>query len=127
LEAVILEGPTLKIDLELPASDVNWDSYQALRRLSPYGPGNPRPVFVTNNLIVENQRLVGQDRSHLQLTLSNAQVSLRAIGFNLTEKARELGIKVGDAVSVAYTLDADHYLGNQSVQLKLKDFRLCQS
>lgn len=122
LQEAIATGPSLKIDLPLSPDVIDWDLYQALVRLEPHGFGNPRPVFVTHGLIVDNMRAVGSDKSHLQLTFNTQHLTLNAIAFGLAEKANNLGIDIASQIDIVYTLDKDDYRGGESVQLKIKDF-----
>src|SRR5580700_6066628 len=42
--------PILDLDAELPFDEITPDLFQALRRLEPFGMGNPEPVFAARNL-----------------------------------------------------------------------------
>ena len=115
---------TLKVDLELPLEIVNLDLVAKIQILSPFGVGNPEPLFVTHNLEILETRLVGRDRKHLKLRLrpvgSLQKLSaVEAIGFNMGDLYEK--IPSGTTIDAAYTIENNFWNGQESLQLKLKD------
>ena len=76
----------IRVDCELPISQIQPGLMELLGRLAPFGQGNPEPFFLVRNVRVTAQKTVGQH--HTRLTLSqpadNGQRSLEAIYFNTT-------------------------------------------
>lgn len=131
LEKMVRQGPTLKIDLELPLWLIGRQLYQFLTKLEPYGVGNPRPVFLSRRVMVRKLREVGAGGKHLQMNLVDLETftagsgaGLSAVAFDMADKARQEGIGPGSWIDVVYTLDENNYRGSRSIQLKVKDFRL---
>ena len=108
---------SLRIDMSLPLSFINFPLYELITKLAPYGLGNPEPVF-TSEGVVQNLRTVGADGKHLKLVVSG----LDAIAFNQAAVAAKL--KVGQEISLAYCLALDTYNGNSKIQLKVKDIAI---
>ena len=85
----------LRIDAELHPREVRMELASQLRRLAPFGAGNPEPVFFCRDLAAHEVRLLpdkkGAGPGHLKLRLGEAgprvseeqSISLEAIGFNL--------------------------------------------
>ncbi|OGD81521.1 single-stranded-DNA-specific exonuclease RecJ [Candidatus Curtissbacteria bacterium RIFCSPLOWO2_01_FULL_39_62] len=113
--------PTLKIECELDSRDINAETLKLIKTFEPYGVGNPSPIFLTRNMIVEDVRGVGAQSKHLKLQISNHN----AIGFNMGEKRYNL--RPGNSVDVVYTIDEDNYNGAGKVQMKIKDLRSVDS
>lgn len=111
----------IKIECKLSTEDINRETLKLIEMFEPYGIGNPEPVFLTDNMLIEDVRGVGAGGKHLKLQLNG----LSAIGFNLGEK--RYGLRPGYLVDVVYTLDEDHFNGNDKIQLKIKDLRLSDS
>lgn len=109
--------PTLNIECELDVQDINAKNLKLIKTFEPYGVGNPRAIFLTKKLVVEDVRVVGKTGSHLKLQLSG----LNAIGFNMGEKRYNL--RPGNSVDVVYIIDEDNFNGVGKVQMKLKDIR----
>ncbi len=111
---------SLTVDMELSFANINFNLYQAIQGLSPFGMGNFEPVFVTNGATVENLAFVGRDRKHLKLKLSQGKKVLDAILFS-AENYPE--VKVGDNINIAYIIDEDNWNGNEKIQLKVRDVK----
>lgn len=58
----------LELDLELPFSQISSTMIKELDLLQPFGPGNPRPVFLSPPTIIQKHRFFGQ-KKHLELHL----------------------------------------------------------
>jgi len=118
---------TLKIDLEMPLSAVSLPLWEEIHKLTPFGLGNPEPVFKTT-AIVEDFRLVGSTGKHLRLTLkgipeNNGQArSLTAIAFNQGFLAEQLAR--GQKVEVAFSLLLNEWNGEKKLELKVKDIKI---
>lgn len=113
---------TLKIDCELPTNLLNFDLYEKITQLEPFGMGNPNPVFTTKNLEIEDVKAVGQEGKHLKFKLRSKKELFDAIGFSMGKRIPEL--KIGTKVSIAYNLTMDSWNGNNKLQLKLKDIKM---
>ena len=108
----------------LPLARINEDFFAELRRMEPFGPGNPNPVFASQRLLAvpNSARIVGQ--GHLKLRLASADVqgpAVDAIGFGLADYLLE--IEQGRPFSACYTVELNEYRGQRSVQLRLLDVR----
>lgn len=116
----------LKIDLELPFSALTFQLWEEIQHMSPFGLGNPEPVFMSK-AIVTNWRTVGNEGRHLKLTLKekgteNGRKNIfSAIGFNLGKLASEL--KVDQEIEIAYNLSLNEWNSEKHLELKLKDLQ----
>lgn len=113
--------PQVKIDAVLNPDDISMELLKALQMLTPYGAGNPEPVFCLAGSGVVNPRIVG--KNHLKLYLHNDNYRFEAIGFRLGDHARPLSIRGNGAVDAAFTLQENSWNGNRGLQLSLKDIR----
>jgi single-stranded-DNA-specific exonuclease len=114
----------VEIALALPLSRINEQFFAELRRLEPFGPGNPNPVFASQRVVAVpgSARIVGQ--GHLKLRLASADENgpaLDAIGFGLAEYLPE--ISNSRPFSVCYTIELNEYRGQRNVQLRLLDLK----
>lgn len=114
--------PVLEIDSALDFNQITPKFFRILKRFQPFGPGNPAPVFVTENVYDSgNSRKVGPAGQHLKLDLiQEAQPYNRisAIGFNMPEYFDS--IRSGNPMDIAYSIVENYYRGNSSIQLRLK-------
>ncbi|MFD2719274.1 single-stranded-DNA-specific exonuclease RecJ [Hymenobacter monticola] len=108
----------------LPIGRITEEFFAELRRMEPFGPGNPNPVFASQRLIAvpHSARVVGQ--GHLKLRLASADTqgpAVDAIGFGLADYLPQ--IEEGQPFSACYTVELNEYRGQRAVQLRLLDVR----
>lgn len=114
--------PKLTIDLELDFSMLTLSFLSTLKRMSPFGPANMKPVFMSTNVRdTGNSRVVGADETHLKVELKQGDTVLQGIAFGMADKLTLL--QSGEAVDVAYTVEENFWRGKRSLQLGIKDIR----
>jgi single-stranded-DNA-specific exonuclease len=114
-------NPKLKIDTEINSKLINLETFEKLKSLAPFGPGNKEPMFLTKNFKVFNSTKFGKENQHLKLFLvdDNGQKH-NGIMFNApTEKA----IPEGENITVVYRLSLNEWNGNKNIELNLQDFK----
>ena len=116
--------PEIRIDTDLSFKDISRKFFNILKQMAPFGPGNMHPVFVTRGVNDTGySKIVGKDYNHLKLSLRELKSGLimNGIGFNMADKA-DL-VKSGVPLSVAYTLEENHWNNKVSLQLRIKDIK----
>jgi single-stranded-DNA-specific exonuclease len=115
--------PRLKIESVISFNEINTQLLETLRRLAPYGPGNMRPLFSSQNLEVvgyPRPKIVG--KNHLKFKVKQGRTVLDAIGFGMAEQLELL--YADKPIEMAYILSENEWQGRKSIQLELKDIRL---
>ena len=113
--------PKLRADLELPLKEAEGELFRLLRYLGPFGIANPRPVFVARGVRPAGPaRAVG--RGHLKVELTDGEVRLDAIGFDLAQRIPPERIN-GGSLDVAFQLAENRYRGECRLQARLLDLR----
>jgi len=110
----------ITIDALLPFSLIDKKLFLEIEKLSPFGMGNPEPVFGTENVGILDVRRIGKEGKHLKMKLSKEGTVFDAVGFGLSKKH---DISIGDMVGIAYTIDENEWQGKKTMQLKVKDIR----
>ena len=115
--------PELKVDLEIELSQVDHKLYRIIRQFAPFGPGNMSPTFMTQDVTDTGWgKCVGEDDKHIRFTATQSfSDKIVCIGFGLGDKI-DL-IKNRKPFSIAYGIDENHWNGNVSLQLKVKDIK----
>lgn len=122
LEAQPRRQRTLLIDCELPFVEVNQSLMRDLDRLRPFGAAHEKPRFLSRGLrLAEEPRLMGADRSHLNITLRSGANALRAVAFHMGARAPEL--RMGTDIQAVYHPKWNHFRGEVKLELELVDFR----
>ena len=115
--------PTLDIDAQLDFSDINMKFYQDLKKFSPFGPGNPKPIFFTPRVYdYGTSKVVGRGQEHIKLELVDNKSSnvMNGIAFGQSSQARY--IKTKRAFDICYTLEENTHKRGE-VQLQIEDIR----
>ena len=115
--------PALRIDAELSAQSLTMQLADELKRLEPYGAGNPRPVFVTRNLHLLSEPRVMKER-HLKLRVAGADGrSLEAVWWDGVEKLDGRTLSTGESIELAYTVEPNTWQGVTRLQLVVQDLK----
>ena len=114
--------PEIKIDMQIDLRDITPKFHRIISQFAPFGPANMTPIFMTKDIKDTGYgKCVGEDDKHLRLTASQGNEKIVSIGFNLGNKKDLIkGKKTFDAV---YSIDENHWQGNVSLQLKLRDIK----
>ena len=117
--------PQIGIDSELQLTQINNKFNAILKQFAPTGPSNMRPVFMSENVFMtSNSRKIGGDKTHLRLEVfqeENPDLKFNCIGFGLGEILDELD--EGMPFSIAYNIEENHWNGQTTLQLNLKDVK----
>ena len=113
----------LLIESTIDFEDISPKFFRILKQFEPFGPGNRMPVFKSDNLKVKGKPYeLGNEKEHIKLNLTqNHKSFFSAIGFWLNSKFKLIQNK--SEFSVAYTIEENHWKGNSSIQLKIKDIK----
>lgn len=121
--------PVINVDAEIQLGDITQQFFKILQCLEPYGPGNPRPVFVTRNVINNRYtKRVGKQGEHLRLNVTDRSINdygqpvfIDGIGFGFGDFAPML--QNGQPVDLCYRLEENCYNGRTSIQMMVEDIK----
>lgn len=132
--------PTLAIEAEIGAIDINWQFYDQLQSFAPFGSANHKPIFCVRNLEIKETKQVGNNGKHNRFLLSSAEVTasnsggrpfplFKAIAFNANngksqETAKERVFKAGDRVDAVFEFIVNEWNDTRDLQLKILDIKL---
>ena len=114
--------PTINVEQEISFEDITPQFYNVIKHLEPFGPDNPRPVFVTRRLINNRYtRKIGKDNVHLHLDLTDTRLAMEGIAFNKGDWAPY--IQNGNPVDVCYTIEENTYNNRTTLQMRVLDLK----
>lgn len=115
--------PQLDIDLVVELSDITPKFYNIVKQMSPFGPHNMQPVFMTEGVRLANRPFVMKEK-HLKLELLDEETGaiITAIGFGMAE-AYHQQLLSNERFSIAYQIEENNYRGRTTLQLYLKDVK----
>ena len=109
--------PFINIDLKLEAPDITLDFIEHLSELEPFGANNPSPIFETDDFVVTEKRLMGENGKHLRLMVSKDGYNFPAIWWN----RGDVPLNIGDRLDLAFHPQKNEYNGNVLIQLIVDD------
>jgi single-stranded-DNA-specific exonuclease len=111
----------LEIDVLISPGGADRQIWEDFQRLSPYGPGNPEPLFALASVRVEQAMPVRGGHVRCLLTDGGAG-RLRAVAWRAedTELGRRL-LAADGALHVVGRLKPDDYMGRGGVQFEIED------
>ena len=114
--------PNLEIDQKISFDCINQKFFNILRQMSPFGPKNNTPVFVSENIYATERPKIMKEK-HIKFIAGQegAAAKIEIIGFGFAEYF-EL-IDSGMRFKIAYTIEENDYIGIKSLQLYLKDLK----
>jgi single-stranded-DNA-specific exonuclease len=116
--------PQIDIDAILDLKEINQKFVNDLKKMSPFGPDNQKPVFCSLGVKdYGTSKLVGKELEHLKLELidGNSSTPMHAIAFGMHRHNDH--IKGMKPFNICYTVEENTYNGNTSLQLMVKDIK----
>lgn len=116
--------PEIQIDARLAFSEISPKFLRILDQFAPFGPGNLRPVFVSENVsLVYPPRIVGSNHLVTCFKQNGNDKVFDAIGFNLGGFAGRID-KEKNLVDIVYTIESTTKDGKSYPQIRLKDLQV---
>ena len=114
--------PELTVDAKLDLNNVDMKFWKPLSQFEPFGPGNLRPIFVSEGVkVVGEPTIVGN--GHLKMRVrQNGSGMFDTIGFNMHEYLP--AVRNGNLFKIAYVLEENNWNGRRTLQLRLKDIHV---
>ncbi len=119
-----LPVPELTLDCKLKISAINFDLAEVIETLSPFGAGNPMPIFGVYGATIERITPVGNGK-HLRLLFKKELSVLSGIMFSASEHS--LGFAVGDTVDIAVVVGTNYYNGEKQLNVQIKAIKTAES
>ena len=113
--------PPQEIDLPLLLEDIDFKFYNVLKQMAPFGTGNMKAVFTTENVVAKKYSLLKEQHLKLYVHQQCSNHVLEAIGFGLAHC--EPLVRVQKPFRMVYTIEENNYLGVRSLQLNIKDLQ----
>lgn len=115
--------PMLNIDAEIDFKDITKHLQADLKRFSPFGPCNQKPIFCTNRVYdYGTSKVVGREQEHIKLELVDSKSSTVLNGIAFGQSAAARYIKSKRSFDIAFTIEENIFKKNQ-VQLQIEDIR----
>ena len=110
------------IDAILSLKNINNDFINDIMSLSPFGIGNPKPLFIFQNIIPIQVRRFGKTNNHLEFVFDkgNGQ-KISAISFFGMENSRLCNIKENEKINLVASIEKSFYRNKVELRLRVED------
>jgi len=113
--------PKLKIDATLSFEKINAGFFNIIRQMEPFGPANPSPVFITENVECINSRVIGDKHLKMIVKERGRKKTFEAIAFGQADLS---GMIVGNQpIRIAYHIEENEFRDEKFLQLVIKDIK----
>jgi single-stranded-DNA-specific exonuclease len=136
--------PSLFYDTDLPLAQVTPEFFLLLKRMEPFGVGNPEPVFAARDVRLSAPPRIIKDK-HVRFRVSAGKpvaiqsgsgpnsrdansewrnsLSFNAMGWRMAERLQPNPLIAGDALDIAFTLSQNEHPDFGGLELSLRDFK----
>jgi len=114
--------PTVFVDAKSRLADFDFKFGLELKKLAPYGEGNPQPKLLLEEVYLQNQQKLGKNGNHLRFDIYRDDKKIPAVAFGLQAFATVLNHR-GQADIVVQPGINDFAL-REELQLKMVDLKL---
>ncbi len=112
--------PSIMIDACIRFSDINLRVAELIKKMEPFGEGNPIPIFCSKNVVVKTRpRVLG--KGTLKFWASDDNITFSVIGFGMEDYLSI--VSSGRPIDIVYEVSIDDWNKPPMVQLVLKDVR----
>jgi single-stranded-DNA-specific exonuclease len=127
----------LRIHAELPLDRITPVLAGWLRKLEPYGHGNPEPIFVARKARLVTAPRIMKER-HLRLELAQMPGAspgsiptvthsvMKAVGWDMAGQAAVLGLAQGSTIDLAYRIHENDHPEYGGLEVQIAGFRLAE-
>ncbi len=108
-------------DSEIKLSSINNEFFFEVEKLSPFGPGNPRPKFLIRNCFLKYSKIVGEN--HLSCFFEDVYGNgIRGIAFNAVKNEISTIVKSDiSEVDLICSIKLNRWNNDEKVELQIED------
>ncbi|HVF09465.1 MAG TPA: single-stranded-DNA-specific exonuclease RecJ, partial [Abditibacteriaceae bacterium] len=115
--------PTVEADCEVAGHDLTPQVARDLEKLEPCGTGNPEALLMLRKARILDTRAIGADGAHIKWQLFADGRRFDAVWWRPGEKG--FHFRGGQEIDLCFLPQLNHWNGNTTLQLIIKDARLC--
>ncbi len=111
------------IDTGIKLGDINRGTFEFIKKLEPFGMGNPIPLFVSRGISIDSYRKVGKEGEHLKFVLSDGKNKINGIFFSFTGDGYDLSRKM----DMLYRISENEWGDRKSYEMRIVSIKEVKS
>jgi len=109
------------LDDHLRIEEINLDYFKELERVSPYGMGNPKPIFLLEKTLISDVLTFGKEGLHTKVLLREGEKTIEAIKFfDKPENFTKIPNK-DERVNIVAFVENSFFMGRSNLRLRIQD------
>lgn len=110
-------------DMKLDLKEVNIKNWREIEKISPFGLGNQKPIFLFENVKIEKIKKFGKNGSgeHLEIIFSDLSGKATAISFFSNHDSFDVPLEEERTVNLLATFDLSRFRGREELRLRIED------
>ena len=111
-------------DIKTDLSAVNMKNWREVEKMAPFGLANPKPIFLFENVKIENIKKFGKNGSgeHLEITFSDSSKNkVKAVSFFSNNDSFDVPLREGLNVNLLATFDLSRFRGREELRLRIEN------
>lgn len=107
------------IDMKLSIDEISSKTYHELRKMAPFGMGNPKPLFLFKKVVLSDSKNFGKEKNHLEVSFKNSfGKNIRGIFFFKTKEDFPV-LQRNIPVDIVAHIDQSFFAGRTELRLSL--------
>lgn len=111
----------IQIDAEIKLEDVNQLLIKQLTKLSPFGTGNPKPIFAFKGVTPQSVELFGKTKEHSKLIFKTETGTVEAIAFFQTPEQFTKTPSTEVPLTMIGHVEQSFFMGRQQLRIRILD------
>lgn len=121
LESLPIAAPKMVDLIFTKTENLTYSTYKTIHRLSPFGAGNPEPIFKVENLRLLDRRITGNNRQNLRLCLSASNSNIQHFGTYIRGASEIQRLEHASHVNIIFKLASSDHDIRSEIWLKILD------
>ena len=110
------------VDARISLEDISWDLYNDVEKLSPFGVGNPKPLFLIQGARIDSVKSFGKDGNHTEIIFRDfAERKISAIQFFLSKESLPVHATPLSTIDFVAHLEKSTFKNYPELRLRIVD------
>ena len=110
------------VDAEISLEDISWNLYKDIDKLAPFGFGNPKPLFLVKNAMIDSVKSFGKEGNHTEIVFRDkGGRKISAIQFFLAKDSLPKHVAPAAAIDLVVHLEKSVFKNYPELRLRIVD------